>query len=160
MRILPSVLAGLLLSCGVAHAADCSTTYPSSADVAKATGMTIASTQDVAPSSCIYSTAPDKSGAPSQIALSRMDGNAKQTFDAMVQAMSQAKMTCEKTAGIGDDSRICTPPGAAMQVTIITLKGDKVYSTTVASPAAMTDKAAAAKLPDSTKALAATFVAK
>jgi hypothetical protein len=159
MRVLPSVLAGLLLSCGAAHAADCSKNFPTSADVTKATGLAIASVQDVAPS-CVYSTVPDKSGAPTQIALSRMEGNARQTFDVMIQAMSQSKMTCEKITGIGDDSRICMPPGAAMQVTIVTLKGGNVYSTTVASPAAMTDKAAAAKLPDTTKALATAFVAK
>lgn len=156
------MLVGLALSCGAmqaAHAADCAKHFPTNADVSKATGLTIVSAEDVAPS-CVYSTAPDKSGAPSQVALSRTEGNAKQTFDVMNQAMAQGKMTCEKTAGIGDDSRVCLPPGSAMQVTVVTLKGDKVYTTTVASPAAITDQAAAAKLPGAAKALATAFVAK
>jgi hypothetical protein len=164
MRVLPSVVVGLMLSCGAmqaAHAADCSTKKEnlSIAEVSKISGVTIATAQEAGPS-CMYSSAADKSGMATQIQLARMEGGSKQAFDAMTQAMTQNKMTCDKVSGIGDDARLCGMPASPMQSTVFALKGTQLYTAVIVSPAAMSDKAVAGKLPDATKALATALVAK
>jgi hypothetical protein len=154
-----------MLSCGAmqaANAADCSTKkeYLTQAEVSKATGMSFATVQE-AGTACVYSTAADKSGMASTVQLSRAAGGSKQGFDGMITAMGQqGKLKCEKVAGIGDDARLCTMAGSPIYATVMALKGAQLYTIILSSPAAMTDKAVAAKLPDGAKALATAMVAK
>lgn len=164
MRVLPSVVVGLMLSCGAmqaVHAADCSTTTGnlSLAEVSKIAGVTMTTAQEAGPS-CMYSSAADKSGMATQIQLARMPGGSKQAFDAMTQAMTQNQMKCDKVSGIGDEARLCGMAASPMQSTLFAIKGTQIYTAVVVSPAAMSDKAVAAKMPDTVKALATALVAK
>jgi len=165
MRVLPSVLVGLMLSCGAmqaANAADCSTKkeYLTTAEVSKATGMNFPTVQE-AGQACVYTSAADKSGMAGSVQLSRTPSGSKQSFETMVQAIGQqGRMKCDKVAGIGDDARLCAMAGAPMYATVLAQKGTEIFTVILASPAAMNDKAMAAKLPDGAKALAGTLVAK
>jgi hypothetical protein len=164
MRTLPSIFLGLMLSCGAmqaANAADCSTQkeFLTMAEVSKTTGLTLTTAQD-AGQGCMYMSTPDSSGMANQVQLGRLAVPAKQTYDATLKMMAQSQIQCEKLAGVGDEASLCTLPASAMQVTVVAIKGDRFFTVVVAAPAAMTDKAVAAKLPAAAKALTLAMIAK